>query len=158
MNWKSWDVIGVVENFHYESLKDSIRPLCMKLQLSPSIVSVRVNTADMGGGHRGSKRRLEKVFAPPTIRYTFLDENFARMYEDVQRTGRIFTTFTVLAIVVACLGLFALSAFMVEQRGKEISIRLVLGASMSSIFGLLTFNFLKLVLVSFVIAAPIGWS
>ncbi len=157
MNWKSWDVIGVVENFHYESMKDSIRPLCMKLQLSPSIVSVRVKTADMAGAI-GAISGVWKTFSPhQPIRYTFLDDNFARMYDDVQRTGRIFTTFTVLAIVVACLGLFALSAFMVEQRGKEISIRLVLGASVSNIFGLLTFNFLKLVLISFVIAVPIGW-
>jgi len=71
--------------------------------------------------------------------------------------GYIFTGFAVLAIVVACLGLFALSAFMVEQRGKEISIRLVLGASLRSVFGLLTSTFMKLVLISIVIAAPIAW-
>ena len=79
------------------------------------------------------------------------------MYDDVQRIGWIFTTFAALAIIVACLGLFALSAFMVEQRSKEISIRLVLGASVNSIFQLLTKNFVKLVLISFIIAAPIAW-
>jgi putative ABC transport system permease protein len=101
---------------------------------------------------------LWKEFAPhQPIRYSFLDENYARMYDDVQRMGRIFTTFAVLAIIVACLGLFALSAFMVEQRSKEISIRLVLGASLNSIFNLLTFNFLKLVLISIVLASPIAW-
>lgn len=157
MNWRSWNVIGVVENFHFESLKDSITPLCLQLRLSPSIVSVKVKTADMGRAIEAVSG-VWKTFAPhQPIRYTFLDENFARMYDDVQRTGRIFTTFTVLAIVVACLGLFALSAFMVEQRGKEISIRLVLGASVSNIFGLLTFNFLKLVVISFVVAVPVGW-
>ncbi|HZI26372.1 MAG TPA: FtsX-like permease family protein, partial [Chryseolinea sp.] len=68
-----------------------------------------------------------------------------------------FASFAVLAIVVACLGLFALSAFMVEQRNKEISIRLVLGASVNNIFGLLTRNFVKLVIISFVIAVPFAW-
>jgi putative ABC transport system permease protein len=79
------------------------------------------------------------------------------MYADVERVGRVFTIFAILAIVVACLGLFALSAFMVEQRGKEISIRLVLGASVSNIFRLLTQNFVMLVMISLVIGAPIGW-
>jgi putative ABC transport system permease protein len=157
MNWRTWNVIGVVENFHFESLRDSIGPICLRLDLSPSIVSVRVKTTDIAGAV-GAISGLWKTFSPhQPIRYTFLDESFARMYEDVQRTGRIFTTFAVLALAVACLGLFALSAFLVEQRGKEISIRLVLGASVSNIFGLLTFNFLRLVLISFVIAVPIGW-
>jgi putative ABC transport system permease protein len=79
------------------------------------------------------------------------------MYDDVQRMGRIFSTFAVFAIIVACLGLFALSAFMVEQRSKEISIRLVLGASTSNIFRLLTQNFLKLVLIALIIAVPVAW-
>jgi putative ABC transport system permease protein len=99
-----------------------------------------------------------KKFAPhQPVRYSFLDDQYANMYADVQRMGRIFVTFACLAIVVACLGLFALSAFMIEQRGKEISIRLVLGASMKSIFRLLTVNFLKLVLIALVIAIPIAW-
>jgi putative ABC transport system permease protein len=78
------------------------------------------------------------------------------MYEDVKRTGDIFRSFAILAILVACLGLFALSAFMVEQRSKEMSIRKVLGASMGHILGLLSFNFIKLVLLSFTIAVPIA--
>ena len=90
------------------------------------------------------------------IRYTFLDQNYARMYDDVQRMGNIFRSFAALAILVACLGLFALSAFMVEQRNKEIGIRLVLGASVKSIYRLLTVNFIKLVLFSFVLATPLS--
>jgi putative ABC transport system permease protein len=80
-----------------------------------------------------------KNFSPnQPIRYTFLDESFANMYADVQRTGRIFTSFAVLAIIIACLGLFALSAFMAEQRNKEIGIRKVLGASVSGITAMLS--------------------
>jgi putative ABC transport system permease protein len=78
------------------------------------------------------------------------------MYEDVERMRHIFSSFAMLAIIVACLGLFALSAFMVEQRNKEIGIRLVLGASVNSIFRLLTMNFIKLVLISLVLAIPIS--
>jgi putative ABC transport system permease protein len=152
-----WTIIGVVEDFHFESLKEDIRPLAMVIGTNSNITSVKVNTADMPS-FLGSVENVWKKFLPhQPLRHTFMDESFARMYEDVQRMGRIFTTFAVLAIVVACLGLFALSAFMVEQRGREISIRLVLGASMKNVFRLLTQNFLMLVLISFVIAAPMAW-
>jgi putative ABC transport system permease protein len=101
---------------------------------------------------------LWKKYSPDQpIRYTFLDEQFANMYADVQRTGSIFTSFAVLAIIIACLGLFALSAFMAEQRSKEIGIRKVLGASVQGIARLLSLDFVKLVLLAIVIASPIAW-
>jgi putative ABC transport system permease protein len=129
----------------------------MHLGNSPSIVSVKINTADMGG-LISSVTAVWKKFAPAQpIRYTFLDERFAGMYADVLRMGRIFTSFAVLAIVIACLGLFALSAFMAEQRSKEIGVRKVLGASVSSITTLLSKDFVKLVIISIVIASPIAW-
>jgi len=156
-NGTSMPVIGVVEDFHFESMKENIQPLAMRLGISPSIISVKANAAEMQDLIQ-SVTTVWKQFSPnQPIRYTFLDQSYARMYEDVQRMGRIFTSFAVLAIIVACLGLLALSAFMVEQRGKEISIRLVLGASVGSVFNLLTQNFLKLVLISFVLAVPIAW-
>jgi len=99
-----------------------------------------------------------KHFAPDQpIRYTFMDESFANMYADVQRMGHIFTTFAILAIIIACLGLFALSAFMAEQRSKEIGIRKVLGASVSGITTLLSFDFVKLVALAILIASPMAW-
>ena len=79
------------------------------------------------------------------------------MYADVTRTGHIFTSFAILAIIIACLGLFALSAFMAEQRSKEIGIRKVLGASISGITTMLSMNFIKLVLIAIVIATPLAW-
>jgi putative ABC transport system permease protein len=91
------------------------------------------------------------------FRYTFMDESYARMYQDVERTGNLFAGFSMLAILVACLGLFALSSFMAEQRKKEVSIRLVLGATVGNIFRLLTRSFVVMVLVSFAIASPLGW-
>ncbi|HQQ82763.1 MAG TPA: FtsX-like permease family protein, partial [Cyclobacteriaceae bacterium] len=157
MNWQVYHIIGVVEDFHFESLRNEIGPLAMRLGTSPNIVSVKIRSEDVAGVLAGIDR-IWKKFAPhQPIRYAFLDEQYARMYDDVQRMGRIFVSAALLAIVVACLGLFALSAFMVEQRSKEISIRLVLGASMESVFGLLTTNFLKLVLVSILLAAPLAW-
>jgi putative ABC transport system permease protein len=120
-------------------------------------VAVKVSTTDMQGVIAAISKVWKEFSRKQPIRYTFLDQSYARMYEDVKRTGLIFTSFAVLAVVVACLGLLALSTFLAEQRGKEISIRLVLGASLGSIFNLLTRNFLKLVLISFVLAVPIAW-
>lgn len=157
MNWQVYHIIGVVEDFHFESLRNEIGPLAMRLGTSPNIVSVKIRSEDVAGVLAGIEGIWKKFATHQPIRYAFLDEQYARMYDDVQRMGRIFVSAALLAIVVACLGLFALSAFMVEQRSKEISIRLVLGASMESVFGLLTANFLKLVLVSILLAAPLAW-
>jgi putative ABC transport system permease protein len=152
----TWQIIGVMEDFHFKSFRQNIEPLCIVIGKSRKTVSVKVNTADM----QGTLKEIEKVwkrFSPhQAMRFGFLDQSFARMYEDVGRMGNIFSIFAILAIIVACLGLFALSAFMVEQREKEISIRLVLGASVQSIFNLLTLNFVKLVVISVVIAIPIS--
>jgi putative ABC transport system permease protein len=156
-NYRTWNIIGVIENFNFEPLTESVGPLCMVLGNSPSMVAVKVATKDMSSVI-GSISGVWKEFAPQQpIRYVFLDESYARMYEDVERMGAIFTSFAVFAIIVACLGLFGLSSFMVEQRSKEISIRLVLGASVNNVFRLLTQDFVKLVVISFVIAAPIAW-
>jgi len=152
-----YTVIGVVENFNYESMKGAIRPLCLTLGNTGGIAAVRIKTRDVSGALASLGKVWQKFMPNQPFRYTFLDENYARMYEDVSRTGRILTCFSVLAIVVACLGLFALASFMVEQRSKEISIRLVLGASVTSIFKMLTGNFVKLVLMALVVAIPLAW-
>ncbi|HEX5169127.1 MAG TPA: FtsX-like permease family protein, partial [Cyclobacteriaceae bacterium] len=156
-NWQVYHIIGMVENFHFESMTADIRPLCMVLNKGGDIVSVKVKSANMSDVLQSIHNIWNKFMPHQPFRYTFMDESYARMYEDVDRTGKLFASFAGLAIVVACLGLFALSAFMVEQRSKEISIRLVMGASMKNIFRLLTQNFVQLVMTSFVIAAPISW-
>ena len=155
--WHAFEVIGIVEDFNYESMKQEIGGLCLVMGNSPNIVSVKVNTSDMS-------RTLHSItgvwdgFSPnQPIRYAFLDESFARMYADVQRMGRIFSTFALLAIIVACLGLFALSSFMTVQRTKEIGIRKVLGASISNVTFILSKNFLALVAISNIIAWPVAY-
>jgi putative ABC transport system permease protein len=156
-NGVTFTVVGVVQDFNFQSMHDQIGPLVMHLGLSPSIVTVKVKGADMKNTLQ-SITNTWKSFSPnQPFRYTFLDESFANMYADVQRMGRIFTTFAILAIIIACLGLFALSAFMAEQRSKEIGIRKVLGASVSGITTLLSLDFIKLVVLAIVIATPIAW-
>lgn len=155
--WEHFAVIGVMEDFHFESMKQEIAPLCLTLGRGGDIISVKLKKGDARKAIADISA-VWKGFAPnQPIRYSFLDDNFARMYKDVERTGYVFTSFAVLAIIIACLGLFALAAFMAEQRNKEISIRKVLGASASGLFMLLVNNFLKLILLSLLIAIPLGW-
>lgn len=156
--WQKFTVIGVLKDFNFESMKQQVTPLCLVLgQYNSSIVSVKISGSDTREVISYIKS-LWKGFSPDQpFRYTFLDESFANMYADVQRTGRIFTSFAILAIIIACLGLFALSAFMAEQRTKEIGIRKVLGASIRSITAMLSKDFLRLILIAIVIASPIAW-
>jgi len=129
----------------------------MVLGLEASVLAVKLKPDNINESIQLLTHVWEKFAPHQPIRYSFLDEHYAAMYADVQRMGQLFTSFSILAIVVACLGLFALSSFMVEQRSKEISVRLVLGASVNSVFQLLTWNFIKSVLITFLIAAPVGW-
>ncbi|HZX58224.1 MAG TPA: ABC transporter permease [Mucilaginibacter sp.] len=152
-----YPVIGVVQDFNFESMRGNIDPLVLHFGLSPSIVSVKVGGTDMKATIASVSALWRKYSPDQPIRFTFLDEQFANMYADVQRTGYIFTSFAVLAIIIACLGLFALSAFMAEQRSREIGIRKVLGASVQGITTLLSKDFIKLVLLAIVIASPIAW-
>lgn len=154
---QGYRVIGVMEDFHFESLKGEIGSLCIILGNRPGLVTVKVNTRDIAGTIDAISGVWDEFSPNQPMRMNFLDYSYELMYEDVKTSGYIFTSFAVLAIIVACLGLFALSAFMVEQRTKEIGIRLVLGASLNSIFKLLTVNFIKLVAISLLIASPISW-
>ncbi len=156
-NGTNYTVLGVVENFHFESMRQEIEPLMMRLGISPTIVSVKLEGKEMSKAIDDISKIWSKFSPHQPIRFSFMDQNYAAMYGDVQRTEKIFICFAVLAIAIACLGLFGLSAFMIEQRSKEIGIRLVLGASVGSIFRLLTSNYLALVTVSFVIGTPIVW-
>ncbi|HZY80308.1 MAG TPA: ABC transporter permease [Cyclobacteriaceae bacterium] len=155
---ETWEVIGVVEDFNYTNMKNPISPLSLIIERGgETAVSVRLKSSDIAGAIQSVNTVWNKFMPNQPIRFSFLDEKFARMYDDVLRMGQIFAIFATLAIMIACLGLFALSSFMIEQRRKEISIRLVLGAPVATIFKLLTGNFLKLVLVAFVIGAPLAW-
>ena len=153
----SYTIIGVVKNFNYESLKQTVGPLSLFYSRNPGAVTFRVNPSGMEAfiAKAGS---LWKEYAPAMpFSYQFLDDAFAGMYKSEQRVGKIALLFAALAILIASLGLFGLASFMAEQRMKEIGIRKVLGASVQRIMGLLTTEFIRLVGISFVIAAPLAW-
>ena len=156
-NWMVYTIIGVVEDFHHETMKDKIGPLTLVAGKGGQTMAVKVNSSDMQKTVGEIQALWNKMMPSQPFRYTFLNESYAMMYQDVERTGNLFAGFSMLAILVACLGLFALSSFMAEQRKKEVSIRLVLGATVGNIFRLLTRSFVVMVLISFVIASPLGW-
>jgi putative ABC transport system permease protein len=156
-NGQNLTIIGVVDNFYFESVKQKVAPLCLVLGSSNSMMSIKVNGSGMKEAMPSIMATWKKFMPHQPLRYGFLDESYAAMYDDVKRMQEIFTGFSLLAIVVACLGLFALSAFMAEQRQKEIGIRKVLGASAYSLSGLLAKDFLKLVSIAIVIAAPLAY-
>jgi putative ABC transport system permease protein len=152
-----YKVIGVVRDFHYMSVKMKIAPLMMLLGNNYGGILVKVNTADIGNFLSDTRQRW-KAFNPGVpFGYYFLDERFATMYAAEERTGSLFTAFTIIAILIAGLGLFGLAAHMVEQRTREIGIRKVLGASVSSVLFLVSKEFLLLVGVAFFIAVPLTW-
>lgn len=153
----AYEVIGVVQDFNFETMRTGIKPVAMVLGNSPTIVSVKLRTADMQKTIAAVTGVWKSISPHQPFRYTFLDQRFAAMYDDVRRTGTIFTSFAILAIIVACLGLFALSAYMAEQRSKEISIRKVLGASVTQVTALISKDFVKLVVISVLVASPLAW-
>ncbi|HEY4335236.1 MAG TPA: ABC transporter permease [Puia sp.] len=161
INWgqgQGIKIIGVVEDFNFESVKQPIGPLCLTLGNWTTTVAVRTKTTDMKGLLAGVDKVWREFSPQQTLRYDFLDESFEQMYADVRQTGNIFTSLAILAVCIACLGLFALSAFMAQQRRKEMGIRKVLGASTIQVAGLLSRDFLKLVALAIVIGSPIaGW-
>jgi putative ABC transport system permease protein len=154
---RSWTIIGVVEDFHFESLKQNITPLALFLAKNNGTVIFRFEAANSQDVISTVEETWKKLAPGQPFQYSFLDEDFGRMYASEQRLGKIFAAFASLAIIIACLGLFALTSFTAEQRTKEIGIRKVLGASVSSIVVLLSKEFGKLILIAFVLAAPLAW-
>jgi putative ABC transport system permease protein len=156
-NTRAWTVIGVVKNFHFESMKDAIEPVAFFLRPSYGYFALRFDPAHTDDLLKAAEQSWKKIAPSSPFQYSFLDEDFEKMYNSEKRLGKIFTTFSGLAIVIACLGLFGLSAFTAEQRTKEIGIRKVLGASVPGIVVLLSKEFGKLVIIAYVIAAPAAW-
>jgi putative ABC transport system permease protein len=151
-------IIGIVKDFHYESLRHEVGPLVMLYDRSIGAGIFKVNTKDLKPLVAGVESVWKKMAPEIPFSYRFLDESFDSMYRAEQRTGKIALAFAILAIVVASLGLFGLAAFASEQRVKEIGIRKILGASIGNITGMLSKDFLKLILIASLIAFPVaGW-
>jgi len=154
---RDYTVIGVVKNFNFESLRQNIGSLCMKIGNDRGTISFRMKTADVAQTINRIKTTWKSIAPNEPFTYSFLNDEFESMYHSEQRSGKIFISFAVLAILIACLGLFGLAAYAAEQRTKEIGIRKVLGATVSNIVSMLSKDFLKLVVIASVIAFPVAW-
>ncbi|MFT6214018.1 MAG: putative ABC transport system permease protein [Roseivirga sp.] len=154
---QSYRIIGVVKNFHFQSLAVGIRPLAMVRGNGNSTLSVKILPTNIEETLAGINTVWEGFKPNQPIRYSFMDQRFEQMYEALIKAKKLFLVFSVLSILIACLGLFALSAYSVEQRIKEVSVRKILGASATQIFSLLATDFIKLIGVSILIAIPLGW-
>ena len=168
LNWDKWgdtlnpvkkgQVIGVVKDFHVKSLHEKINSTV--LVMYPPVVSkiaVKVKVAELPATLDHIKTTWNKFSPDYPLDYKFLDENFATMYNSEDKLSALLWIFTIMAIFVGCMGLFGLAAFSAEQRVKEIGIRRVLGASVMNIVSMLSFTFLKPVLIASIIAFPIAW-
>jgi putative ABC transport system permease protein len=154
---KSWKIIGVVENFHFATMRENIAPLGIFLGNTDGFVSFRFRTDNPQQVIQAVEKVWKSLAPGQPFQHSFLDEDFGKMYSSEQRLGHIFTVFASLAIAIACLGLFALTAFTAEQRSKEIGIRKVLGATVNSIVLLLSRDFGKLIIIAFIISGPLTW-
>ncbi len=165
-NWSNergiFHVIGVVEDYHYESLHSEIRPQALFLsdgyyKRNENYISVRLQTDRI----RSSINEIEKIwneFVPDTpFEYSFLDDDYEHLYDNEIRTRKLFTIFSLLAIFIACLGLYGLASYIAEQKVKEIGIRKVLGANVSGIVNQLNLSFAKWVLMANIFAWPAAW-
>lgn len=152
-------VVGVVRDFHTYSLQHKIEPLVLQMPAPEEkdnlYVRIRPGHAEEALAYIS---QVYRQFDPTgTLSVHFLDENFSRQYKAEQKQGQLLLTFTILAVLIACLGLFGLAALSAESRTKEIGVRKVLGASVMSIVALLSSDFLKLIMIAIVLAVPIAW-
>ena len=152
-----YTVIGVVRNFHYESLREDIGALCFSMGRSTGYMAVKLSAGDFSSALATIEGLWEKLAPGQPFNYRFMDDSFNTVYEAEQRLGKIFMVFSFLSILIACLGLFGLAAFNAQKRTKEIGIRKVLGASIGQITFRLTTDFIKMVGVAIAISLPLGW-
>lgn len=154
------EVIGVVKDFHTYSLQHKVDPLVMVMPPAPSMgdnMYVRITKGKTNAGLSYLNKVFRRFDKLSPVEYHFLDSNFEKQYKGEERQGQMALVFTIIAVIIACLGLFGLTTFTAEQKTKEIGIRKVLGASISSIVELLSAEFLKLVIIASFIAIPVAW-
>ena len=150
-------VVGVVKDFHQQSLYNPIEPLIMTCQRECSVIHIKIDAQDKDKTLAFIGQKWRETYPDRLFEYRFLDQDFESAYRADELRGRIFTAFSAMTILIACLGLFGLATFTTEQRVKEIGVRKVLGASVSNVVLLLSKDFTKLVLFSFPVAIPIAY-
>ncbi|MFC2080701.1 ABC transporter permease [Bacteroidota bacterium] len=156
-----WTVIGVVNDFHYTSLHDKMNSFVLQSTGGPNgnftrLLYVRLNPTDLYAATELLEEKWLEFFPDRPFKYYFLEDNIGEMYSNDRTSGTLFSIFTLLAIIIACVGLFGLAAYLAEQKTKEISIRKVNGASIARIIWLVSGSFNKLILLSIAISIPIA--
>jgi putative ABC transport system permease protein len=154
---KYYTIIGVVKNFHFESLRNDIDAVSLSLGKQAERMLIRVEGQEISNTLAAIKTEWKKAIKGQAFDFYFLNDAFNRTFKAEQKLGQTFALFTLLSIFIACLGLFGLTVFNVENKVKEIGIRKVLGASTAQISYKLSIDFLKLIAFSIFIAAPLGW-
>jgi putative ABC transport system permease protein len=150
-------VVGVVEDFHFSSLKEEIQPLVISVGRDNRVVAIKLAAGNPQEAIRQVEAAWRKIAPKYPFTYEFLDQVYDNLYKAEQKQRTILGIFAGIAILVACLGLFGLAAFTAEQRTKEVSVRKVLGASVANVVVLLSKDFVKLVLIAIVLAVPLAW-
>ena len=152
------NVVGVVKDFHFTSFKNGIKPFAFfNNPRRADNFTIKLSTDNMQSTLEQLQNKWKQFSAERPFEYTFLDETFSKLYQSENRFQKVFISLVILGIIIACLGLLGLATFAAQQRVKEIGIRKVLGASVASVVGLLSKDFLKLVFISLVFAVPIAW-
>jgi len=150
-------IIGVVQDFNFKPMQHAIEPLILRYSTGGGTIVVRTQPNNTQGTIQTLAHISQQLNPSFPFTYNFLDEDIAKLYQSEQRMGTIFNVFAILAIFISCLGLYGLSAFMAEQRTKEIGVRKVLGASVFDIVYLLSKNFTRLLVIAMAIAIPLAW-
>lgn len=154
---KKGTIIGVVKDFNFKSLKEKISPVIFFTWWKGNILYIRTTPQNAQQAIAAVEKQYKKYADNSPFSYNFIDKQFEAQYQSDQRAGTLFRVFAGIAIFISCLGLFGLTTYTMQVKIKEIGIRKVLGASISSIVQLLSKDFLKLVFIAFVIAIPIAW-
>lgn len=152
-----WHVVGVVEDFNFNSLREVVTPIALHLREDMGNIALRVQSDRIPHLVSLIESKWRSMAPGQPFDYSFMDDDFNRQYKAEQRMGGISLSFSLLAICIACLGLFGLAAYAAEQRTREIGIRKVLGATVTNIVSLLSKDFLLLVLIAALIAFPFAW-
>jgi len=151
-------VIGIVKDYHFETAREELKPIVHFVNQSQfSETAIKIDSVDVAGTITEVEKVWQKLFPGRNITYRFMDDSFTALYLDEERVSTVYSVFSILAIIIACLGLFGLAAYTTERRTKEIGVRKVLGASSASIVILLSKEFGRLVIVASVFAWPIAW-
>jgi putative ABC transport system permease protein len=153
----AYHIIGVIKNFNFNTLREAVTPLALVWHEQRGSIAVRIKTGNMAGFVTQVEQTWKSMAPGQQFSYSFMDDDFNRIYESEQHIGKIVVSFSVFAIFIACLGLFGLVTYAAEQRTREIGVRKVLGASVSGIVGMLSKDFMKLVLLAALIAFPFAW-